>query len=164
MRIYLIRHAAAVARSEKIAEEYRYLTIRGRRSFRLNAKRMAKRGDAPDVILSSPLARALQTAEILAEALAFEGEVIVSPEAGPGFDKAALRRLLAQFKGKRALAVVGHEPDMGSVAGALLGSAQPLSMKKGMVACLKVPADKKSKSSLKWLLFEGKKVDYSAPA
>jgi len=162
MKLYLIRHGAAVERGESVAEEHRYLTIRGRLSFRLTAKRMAKKEEMPDVIISSPLARALQTAEILSEALGFEGEVVVAPELAPGFDQNKLRRVLASYKGKAALALVGHEPDLSDVAGALLGLAQPLPMKKGMVACLKVdPGQKIAKASLKWLLFEGKKVSPS---
>jgi len=159
MKLYLVRHAAAVERSEDVTEEYRYLTIRGRRSFRLTAKRMAKKEEMPDVILSSPLARALQTAEILSEAGGFDGEVVVSPDLAPGFDQNKLRRILAAHKGKDALALVGHEPDLSGVAATLLGLSQPLPIKKGMVAYLKLnPGQKNVKASLKWLLFEGKKV------
>jgi phosphohistidine phosphatase len=162
MKLYLIRHAAAIARSEEVVEEHRYLTIPGRKSFRLTAKRMARKGEMPDVIVTSPLARALQTAEILSEALAFQGVVAVSPELAPGFDQAKLGRLLASFKRIRGLAVVGHEPDLGEVAGALLKLGRPLPLKKGMVVCLKVPPAKRNgKVSLKWLLFEGKKIDAS---
>jgi phosphohistidine phosphatase len=162
MKLYLIRHAAAIARSKEVVEEHRYLTISGRQSFRLTAKRMAKKGEVPDVIVTSPLARALQTAEILSEALVFQGVVAVSPELAPGFDQAKLGRILASFKGIRGLAVVGHEPDLGEVAGALLDLGRPLPLKKGMVACLKIPPKKKKVSaSLQWLLFEGKKVDPS---
>lgn len=162
MKLYLIRHAAAIAGSGEVIEEHRYLTIRGRKSFRLTAKRMAKKGEMPDVIVTSPLARALQTAEILSEALVFQGVVAVSPELAPGFDQAKLRRILASFKGTRGLAVVGHEPDLGEVAGTLLNVGRPLSLKKGMVLCLKMlPAKQNMRASLKWLLFEGKKIDAS---
>lgn len=162
MKLYLIRHAAAIVRSEEIVEENRYLTVRGRKSFRLTAKRMAKKGMVPDVIIASPLARALQTAEILCEALGFQGELVVSPALAPGFDQAKLRQILASFKGARGLALVGHEPDLGQVAGTLLGLTRPLLLKKGMVACLKtIPAKQNARASLKWLLFEGKKVDAS---
>ena len=123
---------------------------------------MAKKGEIPDVILTSPLARALQTAEILSEALVFQGVVAVSPELAPGFDRAKLRRILASFKEARGVALVGHEPDLGEVAGKLLNLERPFSLKKGMVVCLKIPSKKqKGKASLKWLLFEGKKIDAS---
>ena len=162
MKLYLIRHAAAVERSGEVAEEPRYLTMPGRQSFRLTAKRMAKKGEMPDVIVTSPLARALQTAQILSEALVFQGVVAVSPELAPGFDQEKLRRILASFKGIHGLAVVGHEPDLGEVAGALLNLGRPFPLKKGMVLCVKMPpAKQKKRASLKWLLFEGKKIDAS---
>ena len=163
MKLYLVRHAAAISRSKETAEEHRYLTVPGRQSFRLTAKRMAKKGEIPDIIVASPLARALQTAEILAEALVFQGLLAVSPDLAPGFDRAKLRRVLASFKGSGGVALVGHEPDLGEVAGALLNLGRPLPLKKGMVLCLKIPATKQDKSvSLKWTLLEGKKVDSSA--
>ena len=162
MKLYLVRHAAAIARSQKTAEENRYLTIRGRKYFRLTAQRMAKKKEMPDVIVTSPLARALQTAEILSEALDFQGEVVVSPELAPGLDVAGLRRIIASFKGSRGLALVGHEPDTGEVTGELLKLAQPFSLKKGMIVCLKMGSGKqKGKASLKWILFEGKKIKSS---
>jgi len=162
MKLYLIRHAGAITRSQKIAEENRYLTIRGRKYFRLTAQRMAKKKEMPDVIVTSPLARALQTAEILSEALDFQGQVVVSPELAPGFDVAGLRRILASFKGSRGLALVGHEPDTSEVTGELLKLGQPFSLKKGMIVCLKMDSRKqKGKASLKWILFEGKKIESS---
>jgi len=162
MKLYLVRHAAAIVRSEKVAEENRYLTIRGRKYFRMTARRMAKKKEIPDVILTSPLARALQTAEILSEALSFEGEVAVSPALSPGFDAAGLRRILASFKKARGVAIVGHEPDFGEVAGKLLNLERPFPFKKGMIICLKIPSGKKKgKASLKWVLFEGKKIKVS---
>jgi phosphohistidine phosphatase len=51
---------------------------------------MAKKGTMPDAIITSPLVRAVQTAEILSEALAFEGRLVVSTELAPGFDVAKL--------------------------------------------------------------------------
>ena len=80
MKLYFVRHAAAIARGGQVVEEHRYLTLHGRESFRLTAKKMAKRGGMPDAIITSPLVRAVQTAEILSEALAFEGKLVVSPE------------------------------------------------------------------------------------
>ncbi len=161
MNLYLVRHAEAIERSKEVREEDRFLTEAGRTSFRLNAKRMAKKKKIPDVIITSPLVRAVQTAEILSEAVAFEGLLTVSGEMA-GLNQAGLQRILASYKGKRSLALVGHEPDLGVVAGALLGLPKPLQLKKGMIACLKLaPSAKSKKASLKWLIFEGKKVDIS---
>lgn len=164
MKLYFVRHAAAIERGEQVVDEHRYLTLRGRESFRLTAKKMAKKGIMPDAIMTSPLVRALQTAEILAEALAFKGKLVVSSELAPRFDPTKLRRILASFKGAHGLVLVGHEPDLGEVVGTLLKLGRPLPLKKGMVVCLKIPATKQNaQASLKWTLFEGKRIDAPAP-
>jgi phosphohistidine phosphatase len=124
---------------------------------------MRKRKIMPDTIITSPLVRAVQTAEILSEALAFKGKVLVSPELAPGFDVAKLHRILASFKKTSRLVLVGHETDLGEVAGSLLNLQRPLPLKKGMVVCLKIPsARQKAQASLKWILFEGKNIDATA--
>ncbi len=163
MKLYFVRHAAAIARGGEVVDEHRYLTIRGRESFRLTAKRMARKEIMPDAIITSPLLRAVQTADILSEALAFEGKLVVSPELAPGFDPAKLHRILASFKGTKGLALVGHEPDLGEVVGTLLKLGRPRSLKKGMVVCLTIsPTKQNAQASLKWIMFEGNKID--APA
>ncbi len=163
MKLYLVRHATAIAREGHVVDEHRYLTPRGRESFRLTARKMANKENTPDAIITSPLVRAVQTAEILSEALAFEERLMVSPELAPGFDVAKLNRILASFKETSRLVLVGHEPDLGEVAGALLKRERPLPMRKGMVVCLKIPrAKQNANASLKWILFEGKKIDASA--
>jgi phosphohistidine phosphatase len=163
MKLYLVRHAAAIARRRHVVDEHRYLTLRGRESFRLTAKKMARMGNMPDAIITSPLVRAAQTAEILSEALAFKEKLVVSPELAPGFNMAKLHRILAFLKGKCGLVLVGHETDLGEVAGTLLKLGRPLPLKKGMVVCLKIPSAKQNtQASLKWILFEGKKI--GAPA
>jgi phosphohistidine phosphatase len=162
MNLYFVRHAAAIAREGEVIDEYRYLTLRGRESFRLTARKMAKEGIMPDAIITSPLVRAVQTAEILCEALAFEGKFVVSPELAPGFDLAKLHRILASLKETDKPALVGHEPDLGEVVGTLLKLGRPLPLKKGMVVCLKIPPAKQNgQTSLKWILYEGKKIDPS---
>jgi phosphohistidine phosphatase len=164
MKLYFVRHATAIAKGGQVVDEHRYLTLRGRKSFRLTANNMAKKGIVPDAIITSPLVRAVQTAEILSEALAFEGKLVVSSELAPSFDPAKLRRILASFKGTHGLALVGHEPDLGEVVGILLKLRRPLPLKKGMVVCLKMPPTKqKAQASLKWVMFEGKKIDVPAP-
>src|SRR5438309_12026701 len=94
IRIYLVRHGIAVDPAEKGAlDDYsRPLTARGRRRFRRLARAFARLGEPPDFIFTSPLVRAVQTAEILAGTLrASEVGVLdeLRPEAGVG-------RLLAE--------------------------------------------------------------------
>ncbi|HKJ89071.1 MAG TPA: histidine phosphatase family protein, partial [Gammaproteobacteria bacterium] len=66
MMLYLLRHAKAIPRQGNIQEEHRFLSPEGRERFNTAAIRMRDQGLQPDLILTSPLARSVQTAEILA--------------------------------------------------------------------------------------------------
>ena len=151
MKIYLVRHAAAVDRSPGTTEEQRYLTPEGRISFRKTARTLLKREVDPGLILTSPLIRAVQTAEILAETLGYTGPFVVTDALAPGFDIAGLEQLLSLYRDVDELVVVGHEPDLGSVAAALL-AVPPFGLKKGAAIKLAIdPDDLGARAEFKWL-------------
>lgn len=158
MKIYLIRHAEAVAGSPGLPDERRYLTPEGRVSFRKTARTMLKKGVEPDLILTSPLIRAVQTADILAEQLSYIGLLPVATELAPGFDLEGLRKLLASFRPVRELVLVGHEPDMGMLVSTLASFEGEFRFKKGMAVKLKLdPAALDVPATLSWVA-EGKKL------
>lgn len=97
----------------------RALTSSGRARVRMVADELVKRGEAPKLILSSPLVRALQTAEIVAAACEVDEPVVVRREIAPGGDMGSLLRehLLG---GSRRVMLVGHEPDMSGLVGELV--------------------------------------------
>lgn len=159
MQLYLVRHAEAVERGPAVAEEQRWLTAAGRLAFRENARLLARKGARPDLILTSPLVRAVQTGEILAEALQYDGEVAVAVEAAPGFDRQRLARLLERYPAVRRLVVVGHEPDLGSLTAALLGLEATVPLKKGMIVALKLDAGASGPASCRWVIHKGEKLD-----
>ena len=138
MKLYLVRHAVAVERSGMTPDASRYLTPQGRSAFRKIARRVRKAGIAPEVIFTSPLLRAVQTAEILAERLKHEGPVVVANELSPGFDDRALRSLLAGAGNLAEAAFVGHEPDLGDLAATLLSLRGGFPLRKGAVVALEV--------------------------
>lgn len=138
MRVYLVRHAAAIERSDTTPDASRYLTAKGRVAFREIARRARNAGAAPNVIFTSPLLRAVQTAEILAERLKHRGEILVVRELSPGFDLRALRALLARGADQAEAAFVGHEPDLGIVSATLLALAAGFPLRKGAVVALEV--------------------------
>jgi len=151
VKLYLVRHAEAIERSATTPDGSRYLTTKGRLSFRKIARRARKAGAAPDVIFTSPLLRAVQTAEILAERLKQKGEVVVTKELSPGFDLRALRALLAGAGNPMEAAFVGHEPDLGVIAAALMSVPGGVPLRKGAVVALE--ADKgvsKGTAKLLW--------------
>jgi len=138
VRLYLVRHAEAIERSATTPDAARCLTTKGRLSFRKIARRARKAGAAPVVIFTSPLLRAVQTAEILAERLKHKGEVVVAKELSPGFDLRALRALLARAQNPMEAAFVGHEPDLGLLAAALLAVPGGFPLRKGAVVAMEV--------------------------
>ena len=158
MKLYVIRHAIAIERGGGIADEDRYLTPRGRESFRLNANAFAKKGIIPDCIMTSPLVRCVQTADILAEALTFSGELMVSRDLAPGFDLQGLFRIIASCAGAQKIAIIGHEPDLGILVEALLKLEGSFSLKKGMVVALDLdPQQQAIPARLNWIMHKGKK-------
>jgi phosphohistidine phosphatase len=138
MKLYLIRHAEAVERTGTMPDANRHLTPKGRSAFRKIARRVRKSGAAPGFIFTSPLLRAVQTAEILAERLKHEGPIVVSRELSPGFDHRALRSLLAQAGNPAEAAFVGHEPDLGEIAASMLSLPNGFPLRKGAVVALEV--------------------------
>lgn len=153
MKLYLVRHAEAIERSARMPDASRHLTTKGRLAFRKIARRVRKAGITPDVIFTSPLLRAVQTAEILAERVKCQGDVFVAEELSPGFDQGALRFLLARAADPREVAFVGHEPDLGTLAAMLLDVPGGFPLRKGAVLALEVDGTAR-KGSAKFLWME----------
>ena len=138
MKLYLVRHAEAVERTGTMPDANRYLTPKGRSAFRKIARRVRKLGAVPNLIFSSPLVRAVQTAEIFSERLKHEGPIVVARKLSPGFDPRALRLLLAEAGNPREAAFVGHEPDLGEIAASMLSLSKGFPLRKGAVVALEV--------------------------
>ena len=99
------------------------------------ARTLLDADEAPHLILSSPLVRALQTAEIVAAVTKLSdrgGSVIVRRELEPSGDLRALVRESAVGEVKRVM-LVGHEPDLSELAGILAGRRFPAGLQKAMV-------------------------------
>jgi phosphohistidine phosphatase len=134
MEVYLLRHAIAADRDPNRwpDDRDRPLTDRGRRRLRRIARGMKKLALRFDAVLSSPYARARETAEIVADRLDFEiiYTSALTPEGGFGQLVTELQNL---HPVPRRVLLVGHEPDLGELATRLL-CGQPggwLHMKKG---------------------------------
>lgn len=123
MEILIIRHGQAVDDAPGLGDSGRWLTARGRKATRRVARWLFKRKDRrPAAIWTSPLVRAVQTAEIIADA-GLNADVSVAPELSPGRDPAELMRALSQHRGAEPLALVGHEPQLSALVTSLLGDA-----------------------------------------
>ena len=158
MKLLLVRHAAAVERGSEICDEVRYLTPEGRVLFRKTSRTMLKNSVEPALILTSPLLRAVQTADILAEALSFSGPLVVREELRPGFDMQGMKKLLEDYRTVDELLLVGHEPDLSSIITLLVSHPGGFNFKKGAAVKLKIdPADLSAPAEFKWLAL-GKKL------
>lgn len=122
MEILLIRHGQAVEEAPGLGDAGRWLTAKGRKLTRKVSRWLAKgRRRRPVAVWTSPLVRAVQTAEIVAAKASIEGEVVAVAQLSPGHDPGDLLKLLAEAGVDGPLALVGHEPSLSLIATALLG-------------------------------------------
>jgi phosphohistidine phosphatase len=153
MRLLIIRHAVAVPRgTPDMEDDERPLTPKGRKRFRIAARGLASILKRPDALLSSPLPRARQTADIAGKAW---GKVTVTDTpalAGGTFEELAVA--LAAYGPKDTVAVVGHEPDVSDLLGRLVGTPHTdrLIFRKGAAALVDVPGPLQEGGTLLWFL------------
>jgi phosphohistidine phosphatase len=131
VRIYLVRHAHAVEEGPRVSDEHRWLTARGRRAAREVGARLHSEGVTIDAVLTSPLVRAVQTAELIAERLAFTEVIEALPPLSPGVPP---RIAAAEFASRgAAVLVVGHEPSISGLGAFLCGRPSFPPFKKAQV-------------------------------
>ncbi len=156
MELYIIRHAEAVARGQGDvnADADRPLTEHGHAQAHALAPALQQHGVRLDVILTSPLLRARQTAEGLLERWADpKPELRQCDELAPDVKSGKLGRVLRKLR-KESVALVGHQPDLSAHIGWLIGSkkAQLDLAKAGIarIACAESPD--KGTGMLVWLI------------
>jgi phosphohistidine phosphatase len=119
VKLYLVRHAEAVSEDIAGSDDVRWLSARGREAARGLARLLREQHVELDAVVSSPLPRALQTAELVASGLDFLGVVEALPSLAPGCHP---RRAAEELTTRgQAVLVVGHEPTMSSLGAYLLG-------------------------------------------
>ncbi len=139
--LFLIRHAIAEARSEDWPDDaLRPLTAKGAARMKKIAERLSALDETAEVVLTSPLTRAAETAQILKAVWTPSPSVSIVGELAPDHTAAATVAALGKFKASARVAVVGHEPDLGAFAAWLIGARTPLVFKKGGVARIDLPA------------------------
>lgn len=157
MRLYLVRHAIAVDRESPlvVSDAARELTPEGVQKMRRNAAALRQHGVKLGEVWTSPLLRARQTAEILAEELGNEALVHTVKSLEPNGHFEELLARLDENAGLDAVALVGHEPFLGEFTSFLIGGPRNLSIpfKKGGVACIEIEEFKPPlRGQLCWLL------------
>jgi phosphohistidine phosphatase len=142
MQLYIVRHGIAIDREDPKCppDPERYLTEEGVEKTKDVAKGVASLGVVADLFFSSPYVRAMQTAEIFAEALDYSRQKIRRNELLlPGAESTLLFRELAREKQASTIFLFGHAPHLDDVIAAALGSRKHLtSIKKAGVALLEL--------------------------
>jgi phosphohistidine phosphatase len=156
MKCYLIRHADAVSLGEGgiVDDASRPLTPTGEKQCQLVGQGLARRGIRLDVLLTSPLLRARETAAAVARHLpAPAPEVRDCPQLAPGGKRRKLAREI-ESAGKETVGLVGHQPDLGEFAAWLIGSKKAqIDLAKASVACIDFEeAIGKGEGKLLWIV------------
>lgn len=140
MNLYIMRHGPAEDHASTGRDEDRALTHAGRDRVRGVAHELGKKGEAPERIVSSPLVRALQTATIVSAAAKRPAPTETRIELVPGGDTRRLVRELVD-EGASSVMLVGHEPELSSLARQLAGAAVLYGLQKAMVIGIRVEPD-----------------------
>ncbi len=151
MEIYFLRHGRSVSREHWAgSDEERPLSEEGKAAMAHEAATFARLGLRPDLIISSPLRRARETAEIAAIGLGEVGRSIVDGRLREGFGVKQLRQILRETGHAKRLLLVGHEPDFSATIRKLTGARAVCS--KGSLARVDVGGGGATDGQLVWLL------------
>jgi phosphohistidine phosphatase len=152
MRVTLIRHAEAGDDAPR--DEARALTARGREDARRLGRALARRGVEFSLMVSSPLVRAVQTAEIVACEIGYRDRIAVTDLLVPegtasrvvGFLQSIGRE--AEMEAAPSIALVAHEPILSALAAALTGKPRHPPLRKTEALRVRIAPD--GKGTLRW--------------
>jgi phosphohistidine phosphatase len=155
MQLYIVRHGIAIDREDPKCppDPERFLTEEGIEKTKQVARGVAELGVVPDLLLSSPYVRAMQTAEIFASALEYSKQKIRKTDLLlPGAEPLQLFRELAKDKDLSAVYVFGHAPHLDDLLATAIGSKHNItSLKKAGVALIELRRLSPPNGELVWL-------------
>jgi phosphohistidine phosphatase len=152
--LYLIRHGVAEARGDAWPDDAkRPLTERGVSRLRKAARALSRLGVTLDVVLTSPLTRTRQTAEVVASAFDPKPPIVSVEALAPGGAQPAVLSELEKHLRRGHIAIVGHEPGIGELAARLAGMRHALEFKKGAICRIDVETlPPRGAGNLRWFL------------
>jgi phosphohistidine phosphatase len=139
MKIFLIRHAEAIDLETGIvsSDDFRFLTPKGRKVSRTVFRKLKEELANPGIVFTSPLIRAVQTAEILANTVRFENELEIANELATANSVGEVLKLVKRNTVFDSIVLVGHEPMMGMIVHSVSEKKDPsFSFKKSGVCRL----------------------------
>ncbi len=156
MDCILFRHGIAVEREEWEGREAdRPLTAKGAEKTEQSARGLLRLGVAPTHLLSSPLVRAVQTADIIARVFELPDNVPTDQALLPDAPPDRLMSVLAKLPGSACIICIGHEPQLSDAAGLMLagGPIDGLILKKAGACCIRFEGSvKPGEGTLRWWL------------
>jgi phosphohistidine phosphatase len=167
MDLFFMRHAEAEPRQHYADDAQRPLTAQGREQQRLVVRALAPILQPLDHLLSSPLVRARQTADIVADTLQFPGQIEETPVLGADCTVGAVLRLLQRYPRQARLLCVGHEPDMSRLSAIFLDGEgrSTIAFQPGTVISLSFPGHPApGRGSLRFFLLPTEILALSLPS
>ena len=150
--LYFVRHGKAGHHTSAADDDERTLTPGGVDQLRAAAAIWQRIHLRPDLVISSPLPRAIQTAELVMQGIGLPGELTLDQRLKPGAAWRDFARAMAAHPDARRVMFVGHEPDLSSAVSLLTG-ASSVRMRKGAIACVEFPGvPEPGRGELAWLL------------
>jgi phosphohistidine phosphatase len=132
LELYLIRHGIAAERGDEYPDDSkRPLTTEGIAALRKEVKALDALAIGFDHVITSPLVRAKQTAEVFVQHSSSKPSLSTSDALAPAGSSASVVQEIVKQARKGRIALVGHEPNLGELAARLIGSKAPLEFKKG---------------------------------
>ena len=151
MILYFLRHGKA-GQPRSHDDDARELTPKGVAALRAAAPLWQRLNVRPDVVISSPLPRALQTAELFVEGVGLDEPPVVDDRLRPGADWGAMAQALAAHPEARSVMFVGHEPDLSNAVAELTGAASIRLRKGGLASVEHEDEPQPGGGELAWLI------------
>ncbi len=143
MQVFLIRHAAAVDETLQLRDPHRHLTAHGRTQARALGDRLRWHDCTPTHVWSSPLVRAVQTAELVLAGVGCDVPVEVVTDLAPDGSARDLVAAVRRLPATAHVVLVGHEPALSAIGALLVGDGE-------FVALAKAQAARIDGSTLRW--------------
>jgi phosphohistidine phosphatase len=153
MEIYFLRHAnAGRPKINREKDEQRPLDKVGIEQCHVVGRALASLGVKPDVIISSPLVRARETASIVADEIGHREKIVLDDAMRPDAEYSDFQQLLARYKSADTIMVVGHNPSETGFLNRLVtgNSSEAIELKKGAVA--RIDYEPGKQPVLKWAM------------
>jgi len=162
MDLFVLRHGKAGPSADGTDDSKRALTGDGKKEIRKVGKWMRRKKFRFDVIATSPLTRAYETAEIVARSLGQKNRLAVWEELAPGGDPDTICYHAAQYGEEASVLLTGHEPLLSMLVSRIIAGDDSVSLilaKGGLAKIRNYSFDKRPSGDLQWLLTLGQMME-----